>query len=152
MRIISVRQECDYKEVAAKYIHSKWGNETNYQLYEDSIFGCVSTKEPVPYWYLLESDKKIVGCIGLIDHDFISRTDLSPWLCSLYIEKDYRGKALGALLIEQVKKEAEKEGFERIYLCTELNEYYEKNGFRYIEEGFYPNGEPSKIYEINLTK
>lgn len=42
MRIISIRQEPDYKEIAAKYIHSKWGNENNYQLYEDSIFGSVS--------------------------------------------------------------------------------------------------------------
>jgi GNAT superfamily N-acetyltransferase len=150
MRIISVRQESKYKEAAVKYIHSKWGNQTNYKLYEDSIFGCVSSREPVPYWYLMESDNQIVGCIGLIDHDFINRIDLSPWLCSLYVEKDHRGKAFGALLIEQVKKDAEKEGFKRIYLCTELNKFYEKYDFNYIEEGFYPNGEPSKIYETYL--
>ncbi|MBC2581675.1 GNAT family N-acetyltransferase [Clostridium sp. DJ247] len=152
MRIISVRQEPNYKEIAAKYIHSKWGNETNYQLYEDSIFGCVNTKEPVPYWYLLEIDNQIVGCTGLIDHDFINRIDLSPWLCSLYIEKEHRGKALGSLLIEQVKKDAGLEGFESIYLCTELNEFYEKYGFKYIGEGFYPDGQPSKIYEVKLVK
>ena len=152
MRIISVRKEPDYKEVAAKYIHSKWGNKTNYQLYEDSIFGCVSTKESIPYWYLLESENQIVGCIGLIDHDFINRTDLSPWLCSLYIEKDYRGKSLGSLLIEQVRTDAELEGFESIYLCTELNEFYEKFGFNYLEKGFYPDGQPSKIYKIKLTQ
>jgi len=152
MRIISIRQEPNYKEVAVKYIHSKWGNEANYQLYEDSIFGCVNTNESVPYWYLIESNDQIVGCIGLIDHDFINRTDLSPWLCSLYMEKDHRGKAWGALLIEQVKKDAEKEGFEKVYLCTELNEFYEKYGFNYFEEGFYPNGEPSKIYESSFNK
>jgi len=152
MRIISVRKEPNYKEVATKYIHSKWGNETNYQLYEDSIFGCVSTKESVPCWYLLESENQIVGCIGLIDHDFINRTDLSPWLCSLYIEKGHRGKALGSLLIERVKKDAGLEGFESIYLCTELNEFYEKFGFNYLEKGFYPDGQPSKIYKRKLTK
>jgi len=152
MRIISIRHEPNYKEVAVKYIHSKWGNENNYQLYEDSIFGCVSTKEPMPYWYLLEDDKQIIGCIGLIDHDFISRTDLSPWLCSLYIEKDHRGKALGSLLIEQVKKDAAQEGFEKIYLCTKLNDFYEKYDFHYIGVGFYPNSEPSNTYEANLAR
>jgi len=150
MRIISIRQKPEYKEVAAKYIHSKWGNETNYQLYEDSIFGCVSSKESVPYWYLMEVDKQIIGCIGLIDHDFISRTDLSPWLCSLYIERHHRGKGLGSLLIEQVKKDAAQEGFEKVYLCTGLNKFFEKCDFHYIGEGFYPNGEPSKIYEANF--
>lgn len=151
MKIISIRQQPDYKEIAAKYIHSKWGNESNYQLYEDSIFGCINTKEPLPYWYLLEDNNQIAGCIGLIDHDFISRTDLSPWLCSLYIEKDYRGNSLGNLLIEQVKKDAKQEGFKCIYLCTELNDFYEKYGFEYIGQGFYPDGEPSKIYEFKLN-
>jgi len=152
MRIISIRQEPSYKEVAAKYIHSKWGNETNYKLYEDSIFGCVFTKEPVPYWYLVEHSQQIIGCIGLIDHDFISRTDLSPWICSLYIEKDHRGMALGSLLIKQVKKDAEKEGFKKVYLCTDLNGFYEKYDFYHIGEGFCPNGKLAKVYEAVLTK
>ena len=150
MKIISIRQEPDYKKIAAKYIHSKWGNETNYQLYEDSIFNCASTNESVPYWYLLEEDHQIVGCIGLIDHDFINRIDLSPWLCSLYIEKSHRGKSLGVLLIEQVKKDAAKKGFKKVYLCTEMNNFYEKYGFHYIGDGFCPTGEPSKIYETHL--
>ncbi|MBX4261691.1 hypothetical protein KTC96_11200 [Clostridium estertheticum] len=68
MRIISVRKEPNYKEVATKYIHSKWEN------------------------------------------------------------------------------------FEGIYLCTELNEFYEKYGFSYLEQGFYPDGQPSKIYEDKLIK
>ncbi|MGE5329455.1 MAG: GNAT family N-acetyltransferase [Deltaproteobacteria bacterium] len=147
MRVISIRQEPIYKETAAKYIHSKWGNETNYQLYESSIFGCVSTTKPLPHWYLLEDDNEIIGCAGLIDLDFISRTDLSPWLCSLFIEENHRGMALGSLLIKQIKKDAAKERFERIYLCTDLNGFYEKYDFHYIGEGFCCDGKPTKIYE-----
>jgi GNAT superfamily N-acetyltransferase len=123
MRIISIRKEPAYKGFAAKYIHSKWGNESNYQLYEDSIFGCVNRKEPLPHWYLLEVDHKIAGCAGLIDQDFISRADLSPWLCSLFVEENCRGNALGSLLIEQVKRDAEAEGFQSVYLCTELDDF-----------------------------
>jgi len=151
MRIISVRESEEYKKIATQYIHSKWGNKNNYQLYEDSIYGCVNTKESTPNWYLLEVDNKIVGCAGLIDHDFISRTDLSPWLCSLYIENDYRGKALGSILIAKVKKDAKKY-FKTVYLCTELDGYYEKYGFNYFGEGFYDDGEPSKIYDTDFLK
>lgn len=68
------------------------------------------------------------------------------------MEKEHRGKALENLLIEQVKKDAELEGFGSIYLCTELNEFYEKYGFKYIGEGFYTDGQPSKIYETKLIK
>lgn len=152
MRIISIRQEPAFKEVAAKYIHNKWGNKNNYQLYEDSILGCVTTKESVPYWYLLEDDNKIIGCAGLIDNDFIDRTDLSPWLCSLFIEDSHRGMALSSLLIEQVKKDAAREGFHKLYLCTDLNGFYEKYDFYHIGEGICPDGKPSKVYEATLTK
>ncbi len=150
MKIISIRESGEYKEIAAQYIHRKWGVEDNYEIYEESIFGCVNTKEPTPYWYLLEEDNKIIGCAGLIDHDFISRTDLSPWLCSLYIESDYRGKALGSTLIEKIKEDAKKEHFKSIYLCTELNGYYEKYGFHYLGDGLYDNGERAEIYEVTL--
>lgn len=152
MKIISVRETEEYKEVVTKYIHSKWGSEDNYQIYEDSIYGCVNKKESTPYWYILKEDNKIVGCAGLIDHDFINRTDLSPWLCSLYIESDYRGGTLGSILIEKVKEDAKKEYFKKIYLCTELDGYYEKYGFNYFGEGFYDDGEPSKIYEADLVE
>ena len=152
MKIISIRKSEEYKEKAAQYIHNKWGNEENYQIYEDSIFSCVNTTENTPYWYLLVTeDDKIIGCAGLIDHDFISRDELSPWLCSLYIENDYRGKALGSLLIEKVKEDAKQEHFKSLYLCTELNGYYERYGFHYFGDGFYDDGERAKIYKIDLT-
>lgn len=150
MKIISIRQSGEYKEIATQYIHSKWGNKDNYQIYEESICGCVNSKESTPYWYLLENDEKIIGCAGLIEQDFISRTDLSPWLCSLFIESEYRGKELGAILIEKVKEAAKNEHFKSVYLCTSLNKYYEKYGFYYFGKGFYDNGEQAKIYKFDF--
>ena len=34
MRVISIRQEPKYKELAVEYIYEKWG-DGNHQLYED---------------------------------------------------------------------------------------------------------------------
>ena len=152
MKIISVRESGEYKEIATKYIHSKWGSSDNYQIYEDSIYGCVNTKEATPYWFLLEEEDELLGCAGLIQQDFISRTDLSPWLCSLYVESNCRGKALGSILIEQVKAAAKKEHFKSVYLCTDLEGYYEKYGFHYFGEGFYEDGAPARIYEAKLIE
>lgn len=152
MKTISIRELEKYKEIATKYIHSKWGWSGNYQVYEDSIYGCVNTKESTPYWYLLEEDDKILGCAGMIDHDFISRTELSPWLCSLFVESHCRGKALGSILIEKVKEDAKKEHFDSIYLCTDLEGYYEKYGFYYFGEGFYDDGSLAKIYKADLVR
>lgn len=53
-------------------------------------------------------------------------------------------------LIEQIKRDAVCEGFKKIYLCTDLQGFYEKHGFSYIGNGQYLDGEISRIYEAIL--
>lgn len=148
MRIISVRENPEYKDIAINYIYKNWGNGGNELVYKDCISHSLTTEAPLPLWYLLEEDDgRIIGCVGLITNDFISRMDLYPWLCALYIEKEYRGKALGLKLINHIKKEAHAAGFPKVYLCTELVGYYEKYSFVYIGDGYHPWGDTSRIYE-----
>ena len=52
--------------------------------------------------------------------------------------------------MEQAKKDARLGGFSNLYLCTDLDGYYEKYGFKYIGTGYHLFGESSKIYETSL--
>ncbi len=90
---------------------------------------------------------EIIGGYGLITNDFISRQDLFPWLCALYIEENYRGKQLGSILLEHGRSEAAKLGYRKLYLGTDHDGYYEKYGWKHIANGFHPWGAESKIYE-----
>jgi len=148
MRIISIRENPEYKETAIRYFSSKWS--VPYLVYEDSISHCLTTSKPLPQWYLLEKDEEIIGSAGLITNDFISRMDLYPWICGLFIEEKYRGSAYSSLLIERAKQDARKAGFKHAYLCTDHIGFYEKFGFRYIGQGYHPWDEESRIYEISL--
>ena len=119
-------------------------------VYEDCISNCIESPCPLPQWYLLEENKQVVGCAGLITNDFISRMDLYPWVCAVYIEESHRGNGYGALLLEKAKEDSIKGGFSSLYLCTDHIGYYEKYGFNYLGQGYHPWGDKSRIYEIKL--
>ncbi len=150
MKILSVRKEPKYARAALQYIQSKWAKPETLALYEDCIMNCLPSRMPLPQWYLLMEEDAILGCAGLIPNDFISRMDLYPWVCALYIEETFRGHQYGALLLEQAKKDAKAAGFSHLYLCTDLTGYYEHYGFQYIGMGYHPWGDSSRIYTAAL--
>ncbi|KMN92382.1 MULTISPECIES: GNAT family N-acetyltransferase [Priestia] len=152
MQIINVREHVEYQDKAIQYIQNKWANENTLKLYEDCITHSLKTNNSLPIWYLLENRGEIIGCAGLISNDFISRMDLWPWVCALYIEEDYRGMSLGEKFLLRIKKDTKDAGFDKLYLCTNHIGYYEKYDFLYIGDGYHPWGSISRIYEASLTK
>ncbi len=144
MRILSVRENPEACDRILEYVKSKWAGPDTVRVYDD-CFAHIGDR--LPEWYALLDGERIVGCAGLIANDFISRQDLWPWLCALYVEPDMRGRALGSLLIERAKSDARRAGFARVYLCTDHVGYYEKYGFTYVGQGYHPWGEESRIYE-----
>lgn len=147
--IIGIRENPEYLERGVRYIHDKWGNADNFMLYSDNIAHSIATPSPLPRWYLLLRGDAIVGCCGLITNDFISRSDLWPWLCALYVEESERGHALGAMLLQHARREAARLHFPKVYLCTEHDGYYERYGWRRIEDGYMLWGEQTRIYETD---
>jgi len=152
MEIINVRENPEYIEKAIDYWHNIWGggSETlERRLYfKDAIERSVKTQSGLPTYYLLIENGQIIGCVGLITSDFMACCDLWPWLCGLYVDENHRGKSLGSLLIDRVKKDAAKHGFNSLYLCTDHIGYYEKYGFNYLFDSYSFWGENGRVYEF----
>ena len=149
MKIISVRENPDYKDAAIKFFQRNWKSVWPI-IYEDSINHCINAKHSLPQWYLLEKEKEIIGCAGLITNDFISRVDLYPWVCAVFIEEKERGNSYCSLLLNKAKADAKKSGYNSLYLSTNHIGLYEKFGFEYIGQGYHPWEEESRIYAIEL--
>ncbi|MGX4599503.1 GNAT family N-acetyltransferase [Faecalimicrobium sp. JNUCC 81] len=152
MNIISIKKQPEYASIAIKYFQEKWANEDTLKVYEDCINNCITAQGSLPQWYLLYSNDEIIGGAGLITNDFISRMDLYPWMCALYIEEKYRGNSYGKLLLNEAKKDAIDAGFNKLYLCTDHIGYYERYDFDHIGMGYHPWGDESRIYATTLNK
>lgn len=148
--IIPVREHPEFIERAADFFASRW--DIDRQLYADSLSEGMSTGAPVPRWYLMLRGDQIVGGFGLIDNDFMVRTDLCPWLCALYVEPHERGKRLGSAMLDHGRREAARLGFDRLYLNTDHVGYYEKYGWRHIGDFPHQSGADTRVYEADALR
>lgn len=149
MKVISIRDNPEYKEIAIRYLQQSWP-EAWAVIYEDCVEHCLDAENPLPQWYLLKKDYDIIGCAGLVTNDFISRMDLYPWLCALYIAEEQRGHNYAKMLIDKAAGDSKRYGFRYLNLSTRHIGYYEKFGFDYIGQGYQPWHEESRIYQIKL--
>ena len=139
-------------EKGAKYIHSKWGNEKNYVFYLDMTLHSTNKPKGLPRVYLLFRDREIVGSYALITNDFISRHDLMPWLACLFIEEHERANRLSPKIFDHAKLEANKCGFDTLYLTTFHDNLYNKFGWKRLEDGYeWDEGNVSKIYSMSTS-
>lgn len=145
--ILSVRNNPEYLDRAVDYFSARW--PVPKAVYKDCISSSMNTKSPLPRWYLLIDDsREIVGSYGLVANDFNSRQDLWPWLCALYVEESFRGRAYGEKMLTHGMREARRLGFGKLFLCTDHIGYYEKYGWKYIGSAYDTGGRPGRIYEI----
>ena len=66
----------------------------------------------------------------------------------MFVKDEYRGRGYSKILNKAILDEASKLGFSKIYLKTDLVNYYEKYGAKYIDK--LSNGE--SLYYIDLKK
>ncbi|BDE10579.1 N-acetyltransferase [Lactococcus cremoris] len=111
----------------------------------------LDSQNSIPQWYLIVDEGKIIAGCGLISNDFISRMDLYPWLCALYVEEEFRQQGFARLLIEVVKEECKTFSFKKLYLATDFIDFYEQFDFHYLADGYHPWGDKSRIYEGNIN-
>ncbi|AOR23833.1 GNAT family N-acetyltransferase [Clostridium taeniosporum] len=150
--MLKIAYLADYKENSKTIINWLWsefGNETNHDFYEIIIKHSFK-KNTLPLTFIALLDNELVGTISLWRTDLISRQDLYPWLSALYVKEEYRNQNIGKKLQNFVLNYCKNNGFSNLFLYTTLDNYYEKTGWKYFEDGIRYSGQHIKIYKKEL--
>lgn len=123
-KIIKIRDNENTIDDCATWFHSKWGVPK--QAYLDSMNDCVKNKTAVPQWYVALCDDKIIGGLGVIENDFHDRKDLSPNVCAVFVEENYRGQGVAGALLNFVVEDMKMFKIETLYLLTDHDSFYER--------------------------
>lgn len=129
-KIIKIQEEPKLKESAVRWFHEKWGIPL--EEYENSMEECIQNKNSVPQWYVAVSGKQIIGGLGVIENDFHDRKDLTPNVCAVYVEEEYRGQKIAGKLLDYVCKDMKKQGVDTLYLLTDHTSFYERYGWEFL--------------------
>ncbi|MDE6108563.1 MAG: GNAT family N-acetyltransferase, partial [Oscillospiraceae bacterium] len=98
-------------------------------------------------WYLAVDEEKILGGLGVIENDFHDRKDLTPNVCAVYVEKEYRRRGIAGELLRLVCKDMKEQGIDTLYLLTDHDSFYERYGWEFccMAQGDGEE-EPSRMY------
>ena len=70
--------------------------------------------------------------VKMIENDFHDRKDLSPNVCAVYTEEDYRGKGIAGKLLNMVVEDMRSKEITPIYLVTDHTGFYERYGWDFL--------------------
>ncbi len=117
------------KDQAAEWFHSKWGvpKEAYLECMELNLNG-----ETDYGWYLCLDGDRIIAGMGVIENDFHDRKDLSPNICAVYTEDEYRCQGIAGHLLDMAVEDLREKGISPVYLVTDHINFYERYGWEFL--------------------
>ncbi len=75
-------------------------------------------RDQLPLSLVAFADTLPVGSVSLVECDLDTHAHLSPWVASLVVWEEYRGRGIGRALMERVEDVGRSLGFPKLYLYT----------------------------------
>lgn len=152
MEIVNLKEEPKHLPVLAEWHHKEWSDLNPGETIEQRIerMQAYLNESFVPSTFIAK-DGALLGSAAIVAHDMETKPDLSPWLASVFVAPEQRGKGLGARLVLHVMNEAKTRGIDTLYLFTpDKVPFYQKLGWKIMTQEKY-RGQEVTIMTIELT-
>ena len=131
----------EFIPTVAHWRHEEWGHLRPNETLDDRIARLERTcgHRQIPTTFVAVDDgAQPVGCASLVEHDMLTRPELSPWLAGVFVPHEQRRRGIGAALVGRVVAEARSLGVPRLYLYTPTTgAFYRRLGWSVVERTFY---------------
>ena len=95
-------------------------------------------------------DGHIVGMATIMKTDYYPQPEIYPWVSSLFVSEEYRGRRISEKLIDFANEYAKNIGFDRTYIPSVHVGLYEKYGYCYIKDIVNYGGDTDHLYTKEL--
>ena len=152
LKICNIKDKPEFLREVAILTQEEWGRKTNSnEEFEEKINKKIyiivrNFDNPLYCKLILLKEEILLGFISIFPTDGEERKDLSPWYATMYVKKEFRGNGYSKILNNAILQEAKKRGFKKIYLKTDLINYYEKFGAKFLD--ILNNGEKLYCFEL----
>ncbi len=125
---VTLREKPQLMNQAAKWFHEKWNVEMEAYLRCMESYVC---NESEYGWYLCLKDDQIIAGLGVVENDFHDRKDLTPNICAVYTEENFRCMSIAGTLLNKAVSDLCSKEIRPIYLVTNHIGFYEKYGWEF---------------------
>ena len=149
MNIIELKNNKTLLKEYVKLCNLEWGTKKSLlemNLYIEKKVNKILEDDKVISVQALVNNDELIGFISLFKYDGDEKRDLTPWYATMFVKDKYRKKGYSKILNDAIIKKAKELKYSKVYLKSNLVNYYEKIGAKYIEN--LNNGE--KLYYIDL--
>lgn len=135
-KILPLSDVPELAEICAAWSFAEWGCQSDQRNLHETISAykeSLSCSGLPKTWVAIRKGKP-AGMARLKDHDHPIKTDVGPWLASVFVHPEHRSNNIAKQLCFHVEKQA-REGFNfsKLYLFTHTAErLYEKLGWKKV--------------------
>jgi predicted N-acetyltransferase YhbS len=140
MQFININTQPEHIPEVAEWLFKEWGHLSPGSTLEQRIQRLQERGRDteLPVTFIAVEDGQAVGTVSLVPHDMEIRMNLTPWMASVFVKPEARGRGIGSQLVTFAEEEARRRGISPLYLFTPNKQrMYARLGWTAIEEVEY---------------
>ena len=152
MKIIDLKEDPEALHTLGEWHHKEWSYlnpNTSVQVRIEKMKSHLG-EGLIPSTFIAKDDV-LIGSAAIVAHDMDAKPQLTPWLASVFVAPEHRGKGVGSELVRYVMRKAQEAGIGTLYLFTPDREGFYKNlGWQVLSKETY-RGHLVTIMQVRLN-